>query len=227
MRRYNFSVSSFLRRITIPILLLHPISTGMRTVVALRPSSSFLPKQPLRHDRSEPYPPASRSSMRTFTGEVFLHRRQSVQQPTSSVSSSVSLFSSSSNQGSSTGGVESLSLDILGENHELVGDEIATSVQAMLDTEWMPQTIHSKMGQSVKQSYIKVRQNRSSSSNDDDNDDDLIMTIMTTVADDLIANWKDYDKDAFVNAWDIANYVSDFLTTKVNGDGCGCSAKIY
>ena len=199
----------------------------MRTVVALRPSSSFLPKQPLRHDRSEPYPPASRSSMRTFTGEVFLHRRQSVQQPTSSVSSSVSLFSSSSNQGSSTGGVESLSLDILGENHELVGDEIATSVQAMLDTEWMPQTIHSKMGQSVKQSYIKVRQNRSSSSNDDDNDDDLIMTIMTTVADDLIANWKDYDKDAFVNAWDIANYVSDFLTTKVNGDGCGCSAKIY
>ena len=197
----------------------------MRTVVALRPSSSFLPKQPLRHDRSEPYLPAPRSSMRTFTVEVFLHRRQSVQQQTSSVS--VSLLSSSSNQGSSKGGVESLSLDILGENHELVGDEIATSVQAMLDTEWMPQTIHSKMGQSVKQSYIKVRQNRSSSSNDDDNDDDLIMTIMTTVADDLIANWKDYDKDAFVNAWDIANYVSDFLTTKVNGDGCGCSAKIY
>ena len=59
------------------------------------------------------------------------------------------------------------------------------------------------------------------------NNDDVIMTIMTTVADDLIANWKEYDKDAFVNAWDIANYVSDYLTTKINGDACGCSSKIY
>ena len=140
---------------------------------------------------------------------------------------------SSSNQSGGGGGVESLSLDILGDNHEQVGEEIAASVQAMLDTEWMPQTIHYQMGKSVKQSYIKVRQSSSGSSSltenetNDNNNDDMIMTIMTTVADDLTANWNEYNKDAFVNAWDIANYVSDYLTTKINGDGCGCTSKIY
>jgi hypothetical protein len=130
----------------------------------------------------------------------------------------------------SGGCVESLSLDSLGDNHEQVGDEIATSVQAMLDTEWMPQAIHYEMGQSVKRSYIKVRQSSSNMvrrNEIDENKDDMIMTIMTTVADDLTKDWKEYNKDAFVNAWDIANYVSDYLTTKINGDGCGCSSKIY
>jgi hypothetical protein len=143
------------------------------------------------------------------------------------------LRSSSSSSSNNNNSVESLSLDVLGENHDEVGDGIASSVQRMLDTEWMPQTIHLKMGQQVKQSYIKVRtttnKNNSNGNSNDDDDDDMIMTIMTTVADDLIANWKEYDQDAFVNAWDVANYVSDYLTTKVNGNdaACGCSSKIY
>jgi len=31
---------------------------------------------------------------------------------------------------------------------------------------------------------------------------------MMSVAGDLEANWAEYDDDAFVNAWDIGNYVS-------------------
>ena len=51
---------------------------------------------------------------------------------------------------------------------------------------------------------------------------------MTIVVDDLVVKWKDYDKDAFVNAWDIGNYVSDYLHQRIDGDAsCGCSANIY
>ena len=190
-------------------------------VIAFRPSSSFVRRQTdanacTRSHRQHLHHHVSKS-LTLSTSVAVQHqgsrRDQALQRYTSST-----LASSSNKNGS---GVESLSLDVLGDNYEQVGDEIATSVQAMLDTEWMPQDIHYKMGQSVKQSYIKVR--RSSTGDNDD----MIMTIMTTVADDLIMNWKQYDKDAFVNAWDIANYVSDYLTTKINGDGCGCSSKIY
>jgi hypothetical protein len=114
--------------------------------------------------------------------------------------------------------VESISLENLSSNHEDVGQEMANSLQRMLDTEWMPQEIHMKMAQRVKESYINCR-------TADETAD--IMTIMTTVADDLTAHWTEYDKDAFVNAWDIANYVSDFLATKAGGESCGCSSKIY
>lgn len=114
--------------------------------------------------------------------------------------------------------VESISFENLSNNHEDVGQEMANSLQKMLDTEWMPQEIHVKMAQRVKESYIKCR------TTDETAD---IMTIMTTVADDLTAHWTEYDKDAFVNAWDVANYVSDFLTTKAGGESCGCTSKIY
>lgn len=114
--------------------------------------------------------------------------------------------------------VESISFESLSSNHEDVGQEMANSLQRMLDTEWMPQEIHMKMAQRVKESYIKCR------TTDETAD---IMTIMTTVADDLTAHWAEYDKDAFVNAWDVANYVSDFLTTKAGGESCGCTSKIY
>ncbi len=53
------------------------------------------------------------------------------------------------------------------------------------------------------------------------------MNVMTVVVDDLVEKWKDYDKDAFVNAWDIGNYVSDYLHQRIDVDSCGCSANIY
>ena len=54
-----------------------------------------------------------------------------------------------------------------------------------------------------------------------------IAPIMMSVAGDLEANWAEYDDDAFVNAWDIGNYVADYLMDRVGNEGCGCSAKIY
>lgn len=81
----------------------------------------------------------------------------------------------------------------------------------------MPQEVHVQMGNKAKESYINCRTSGS---------DDL-MTIMTTVADDLTQNWDQYDADAFVNAWDIANYVSDYLVQRSGAEACECSTKIH
>ncbi len=54
------------------------------------------------------------------------------------------------------------------------------------------------------------------------------MNVMTQVVDDLNKNWSLYDKDAFVNAWDIGNYVSDYLHLRIDPtNSCGCSVIIY
>jgi len=113
--------------------------------------------------------------------------------------------------------VESISLDTLGENHEEVGAELAGSVQRWLDAEWMPQEVHVRMGESCQRTYQQCRQ---------DGVGDL-MAVMMQVADDLQEDWRQYDKDAFVNAWDVSNYVSDYLTSKTGVEGCECSARIY
>lgn len=113
--------------------------------------------------------------------------------------------------------VESLSLESLGNNHEEMGQELADSLQRMLDTEWMPQEVHMRMAASVKTSYVECREAGEAD----------LMAIMTATADDLTAKWKEYDKDAFVNAWDISNYVSDFFASKIGGQSCECTQKIY
>ncbi|CAB9519802.1 expressed unknown protein [Seminavis robusta] len=104
------------------------------------------------------------------------------------------------------------------ENHEEEGTKMAKSIAAWLDSEWMPQEVHVRMGESAKKSYIKCREA---------GDDDL-MNIMSTVADDLTSKWfEEYDADAFVGAWDIANYVSDYLVQVSGQEGCECSNKVY
>lgn len=113
--------------------------------------------------------------------------------------------------------VESLTLEDISDNHDEVGQELADSLQRMLDTEWMPQEVHARMAASVKQSYVNCRESGEAD----------LMAIMTTTADDLMEKWNEYDKDAFVNAWDISNYVSDFLTSKTGVQGCECTQKIY
>lgn len=51
---------------------------------------------------------------------------------------------------------------------------------------------------------------------------------MTLVVDDLVKNWDKFDKDAFVNAWDIGNYVSDYLHHRIDpSTSCGCTINIY
>jgi hypothetical protein len=81
----------------------------------------------------------------------------------------------------------------------------------------MPQGVHVQMGESAKQSYIASRELG----------EDDIMSVMMRVAGDLDKNWQAYDAEAFVNAWDIANYVSDYLTKRSGSETCDCSSKIY
>lgn len=113
--------------------------------------------------------------------------------------------------------VESVSVESL-QDHEQVAEELANSIQRWLDAEWMPQQVHMQMGLSCKQSYLNCRQT---------GEHDL-MTIMTTVVEDLEANWSEYyDQDAFVGPWDVTNYVSDFLTQRAGLERCACSSRIY
>jgi len=81
----------------------------------------------------------------------------------------------------------------------------------------MPQDIHVQMGISVKATYIQCR-------NDGIND---VAEIMTEVTDKLCEKWSEYNADAFVNAWDVGNYVADYLIAKSGSETCGCSTKIF
>jgi hypothetical protein len=125
--------------------------------------------------------------------------------------SSVALFSSESSN------VESISLDSL-TDHEQEGTLLSESIARWLDAEWMPQDIHAAMGESAKRSYIEARTEG----------DGEMMSIMMRIATDLESNWmEDYDADAFCNAWDVANYVSDYLTKKSGSESCDCSSEIF
>mmetsp|Transcript_11415 Transcript_11415/g.21079 ORF Transcript_11415/g.21079 Transcript_11415/m.21079 type:complete len:171 (+) Transcript_11415:105-617(+) len=113
-------------------------------------------------------------------------------------------------------GVEAVSLAGLGDDHEAVGATMAESVAAWLDAEWMSQEVHVRMGTSVQNTYVACRSKGI----------EEVAEIMTQVTDDLFERWSEYDADAFVNAWDIGNYVADYLIEKSGSETCGCSTKI-
>jgi hypothetical protein len=117
---------------------------------------------------------------------------------------------------SEAAGVELVSLAGLGDDHDAVGESMALSVAAWLDAEWMPQEVHVKMGRSVKNTYVACRSKGV----------EEVAEIMTQVTDDLYENWSEYNADAFVNAWDIGNYVADYLIAKSGSETCACSTKI-
>ena len=73
-------------------------------------------------------------------------------------------------------GVQLVSLEGLGNDHEAVGETMAKSVVAWLDAEWMPQEIHVRMGVSVRNSYISCR----------DGGVDDVAEIMTRVTDGFV-----------------------------------------
>ena len=124
--------------------------------------------------------------------------------------------SSRSNTLTSLSAIEVMSLDVL-ENHEEEGERMSKSIAGWLDLEWIPQEIHEQIGQSAKATYIRSRESG----------ENEIMGIMTDVVDVLEKEWPKYNKDAFVNAWDIGNYVSDYLHTRVGVEDCGCHATIF
>ena len=113
-------------------------------------------------------------------------------------------------------GIETVTLAEL-TDHEAEGTMLAESIARWLDQEWIPQEVHIKMGESAKKSYIKMRE-----AGEDD-----VMDIMMQISGDLEKNWQDYDADAFVNAYDIANYASDYLVKRSGGETCACSSEIF
>jgi hypothetical protein len=125
-------------------------------------------------------------------------------------------ISAAAEETNDTVGVVLVSLAGLGNDHEMVGENMAKSVAAWLDAEWMPQEVHIKMGSSVKNTYISCRNKGM----------DDVAEIMTQVTDDLYARWSEYNADAFVNAWDVGNYVADYLIAKSGSETCGCSTTI-
>merc|ERR1719291_47579 len=100
--------------------------------------------------------------------------------------------------------IEPISLDSLGEDHASVGTKMKESIVSWLDAEWIPQEVHIQMASSAENTYITCRE-----SGEDD-----IAEIMLKVVDNLNDDWKKFDKDAFVNAWDIGNYVADYLSNR-------------
>jgi hypothetical protein len=84
-------------------------------------------------------------------------------------------------------------------------------------SQWIPQEVHVRIGESAKASYIAMRE---------EGKDDL-MDIMMEISSNLDQNWKEYDEHAFVNAWDIGNYASDYLVQRSGNEGCQCSSQIF
>mmetsp|Transcript_34105 Transcript_34105/g.81627 ORF Transcript_34105/g.81627 Transcript_34105/m.81627 type:complete len:165 (-) Transcript_34105:306-800(-) len=56
-------------------------------------------------------------------------------------------------------GVQLVSLEGLGDDHETVGESMATSLASWLDDEWIPQDVHMKMGNRAKETYVRCRTN--------------------------------------------------------------------
>eukprot|EP00560_Eucampia_antarctica_P006262 CAMPEP_0197823442 /NCGR_PEP_ID=MMETSP1437-20131217/774_1 /TAXON_ID=49252 ORGANISM="Eucampia antarctica, Strain CCMP1452" /NCGR_SAMPLE_ID=MMETSP1437 /ASSEMBLY_ACC=CAM_ASM_001096 /LENGTH=173 /DNA_ID=CAMNT_0043422607 /DNA_START=103 /DNA_END=624 /DNA_ORIENTATION=+ len=133
----------------------------------------------------------------------------------SSSSSSSRLKDAAFEEGKS--GIQNISLDTLSSDHESEGSIMAISIAGWLDQEWLPQQVHKDMAESAKQSYIKARKGGETD----------IMSVMFEVGHDLELNWKKYDDDAFVNAWDVGNYVSDYLNERAGNESCECASQIF
>lgn len=131
---------------------------------------------------------------------------------------SIIMFSDASSSSSSVG-VQSIDLagGNMNDNHEEEGQWMANSIIAWLDSEWIPQEVHIQMANSAKKSYMNCRESNTSD----------VMDIMMQISNDLDENWAKYNDDAFINAWDIGNYCSDYLIKKSGYEGCECSPEIF
>ncbi len=114
-------------------------------------------------------------------------------------------------------GITTVDLGGMEDDHEKEGQLMADSIVAWLDFEWMPQQVHIDMAECAKNSYIMCRE---AGQND-------VMDVMMQISNDLDKNWEKYNDDAFVNAWDIGNYCSDYLVKRSGNEGCECSSQIF
>lgn len=149
-------------------------------------------------------------------------------------------------------GVQLASVESLDGDHELEGSKLSASIAAWLDQEvslqtalvsvvrlnsfsfflkkkqnkwiwfssrskWMPQEVHNRIGDAVKSVYVECRRN---------NEVD-IFSIMVTTSEHLDQRWIEFENDGvFVNAWDVGNYVADYLIQRTSTDVCACSTPI-
>merc|ERR1712241_631207 len=118
---------------------------------------------------------------------------------------------------SSKNGIQIVDLSSIDDDHEKEGQKMADSIVAWLDDEWIPQQVHVDMAESAKKSYIRCRESGS----------DDVMDVMMSISNDLETNWNKYNDDAFVNAWDIGNYCSDYLVKRSGNEGCECTSEIF
>ena len=136
---------------------------------------------------------------------------------TSSFSSHVVLWNNNNNN------IELATLENL-KNSELEGQEMAESIAAWLDQEWMPQEVHYKAGLCAKEALLKTIESKEQSSHVE------ISEVMMAIADALNEKWNlpeyGFADAMFVNAWDIGNYASDYLIQKMNIESCACSTAI-
>ena len=114
-------------------------------------------------------------------------------------------------------GIEIVDLASMNDNHEKEGQLMADSIVAWLDAEWIPQQVHIDMAESAKKSYIQCRESGQTD----------LMDIMMQISNDLDGDWAKYNADAFVNAWDIGNYCSDYLVRRSGNEGCECGSEIF
>ena len=107
---------------------------------------------------------------------------------------------------------DGVSLKVL-TNHEGDGEYLGNSVREWLNNEWIEQDCHKSIGSVVKEKYIEGR------SVEKINDLGEIMMYIGTE----LESATDFMEDAFVNEWDIVNYVSDLLMKRMDRELCSCS----
>lgn len=97
-------------------------------------------------------------------------------------------------------------------DHQLDGRYLKESVIKWLDEEWIAQEVHKKLGEEVERIYVSNREKGVS---------DLGEIVMNTGT-----AFESFDLgDAYVNSWDIANKVSDFLMVRLDREVC-CSGDL-
>jgi len=93
---------------------------------------------------------------------------------------------------------------------------MSASLAQWLDQEWIPQDVHLRMAECAKESYVNSRLSGETD----------VMSIMMSVSESLESRWSEFSDDSFVSAWDVGNYVADYLTLRAGVETCACSAKV-
>ena len=92
-----------------------------------------------------------------------------------------------------------------------VGVYLRTSVVSYLDREFIEQDVHQVIGSRVEELYVQGRREGVKDLGE------MLMLVGTRLTD------KTDISKSFLNEWDIANLVSDFLMVKLGRELCDCT----